>query len=158
MLRYPLEGKMPAEHRLKDTMVRGLQDFGQAVFALSQQSGYVPVDKGTLKKSGVFRLLPNGFEIAYRTPYAAPVHFGVAEHDERVRQHWVRPFRRRPVFVTARRIKAHSTLVHGHYRGPFTRHVRERAARPWLQDAVDALYPKIGEYMKRRLVIEFSGH
>lgn len=139
---------MPLENRLVRAMTRGLQDFGEAVFLLSQQPGYVPVDKGTLKKSGVLRLLPNGFEIVYRTPYAAPVHFGVPEHDETVRRHWVRPFRR---------IKPRSTLVHGHFRGPFGRHMSTREARPWLQNAVDSLYPEIGKYLKRRLVIEFQG-
>jgi hypothetical protein len=144
------------EDRLSSTAVKGIQDLGEAIFYLSQR--YVPVDKGFLKKSGVFRRLPNGFEIVYRTPYAAAVHFGVPEHDERVRQHWVRTYSMRPRPAGPRRVKARTVLVHGHYRGPFIRHMHERLPRPWLQDAVDELYPKLGEYIRRRMIIEFRGY
>ena len=148
------------ENKSVRAALKGLQDFGEAVFTLSQRG--VPVDKGTLKKSGVLRLLPNGFEIAYRTPYAAPVHFGVPEHDERVQRHFVHPYQRKTarggvLFGSPRRIRTRSVLVHGHYRGPFSRHMRDRAARPWLQDAFDELYPELGKYLKQRFVIEFGG-
>jgi hypothetical protein len=147
---------MPSfEDRLRRAMVRGLQDAGEKMFTESDRD--VPVDKGELKKSGVFRRLPDGFEIVYRSGHAVPVHFGVPAHDEWVRRHWVRPHRMR--------IRPRSTVsgrwrlvaVRGHFRGPFSRHMNDRAARPWLQDAVDRVYPDIGRYIKRRIVLEFGG-
>jgi hypothetical protein len=149
------------KERLIRAMVRGLQDFGDVVFTDSQRD--VPVDRGTLKKSGVFRRLPDGFEIAYRAPYAAPVHFGVKAHDEQVRRHYVRLHRRKIYMRTVMR-KGRPTryyrhgMVRAHYRGPFTRHVKDRPARPWLQDSLDRHMPELGQYLGRQLGREFSSH
>jgi hypothetical protein len=143
------------EDSLTQAMVRGLQDAGEAMFVIADRD--VPVDKGTLKKSGTFRRLPDGFEIAYRTPYAAAVHFGVSAHTEQVRRHWVRAHRMRIRPQSTMAVRRRTVQVAGHFRGPFERHVSERGPRPWLQDAVDRIYPDIGQYIKRRIVLVFGG-
>ena len=142
--------------RLCRAAVRGLHDFGDHVFAVSQVN--VPVDRGTLKKSGRIRYLKSGVEISYGTPYAVPVHEGVPEHDEEVQRHYVRPHKRRIFRLTrtGRRRPVRRTFVRGHYRGPFRRHVRERSARPWLREAIEEALPDLGYYILRRLREEFQ--
>lgn len=143
-----MPGKL--EDRLIAAMVRAIHDWGDLVFTTSQRD--VPVDKGTLKKSGILRKLPNGIEIVYRTPYAWPVHEGVPEHDERVRQHFVRSHLRRK----RRQARRRTIMVRSHLRGPFTRHMSERKARPWLRNAVERHYPRLSRMFGQRLALEFG--
>jgi hypothetical protein len=74
--------------KIQDAIVAGIRDCGEQIFKDSQM--YVPVDKGQLKKSGRTKKIYNGFQIAYRTPYAAAVEYGYGPMVERVSRHWVR--------------------------------------------------------------------
>jgi len=57
-----------AENAIVDALLRGVRDWGEEAFALSQE--YVPVDKGTLKNSADFQILTDGVRIVYHAPYA----------------------------------------------------------------------------------------
>lgn len=58
-------------------IVRGIQRNADRIFAESQLQ--CPVDTGFLKNTGVKDDIPGGSRIAYRTSYAAVVHFGARE-------------------------------------------------------------------------------
>jgi len=51
-----------------EALLRGVRDWGEEAFALSQEN--VPVLKGTLKSSGEFQILTDGVHIMYHAPYA----------------------------------------------------------------------------------------
>ena len=57
-----------AEDAVVEALLRGVRDWGEEAFALSQE--YVPVVKGTLKNSGEFQILTDGVHIVYHAPYA----------------------------------------------------------------------------------------
>lgn len=59
-------------------IILGIQRNGDRVFSTSQNTDacFVPVDKGTLKRSGFVEKLPRGIRIGYTAPYAARVHSG----------------------------------------------------------------------------------
>jgi hypothetical protein len=61
-----------------EALIKGVRRNGERIFDISQntEDGYVPVDRGTLKKSGYTFLKPNGIEIGYTAPYARDVEFG----------------------------------------------------------------------------------
>jgi hypothetical protein len=69
-----------------------LAELGEATFSLSQQRGYVPVRKGTLKKSGYRRKEGKNFVLGYAAPYAAPQEYGSRPHIIKPRKkkflHW----------------------------------------------------------------------
>lgn len=127
------------ERDLTQGLMNGLRRFVDQVFFLSQV--YVPVDRGTLKKSGTVRPVQGGFEIAYRTPYAAPVEFGYPEHWQHVRRHRVRQHRRR-----LGRYKRYSD-VRQHQRGPFLRLMSERKGRFFLTQAFEETRPQMMRFV-----------
>ena len=100
---------------LKQAIIDGIHDCGDAIFATSQT--LVPVDTGHLKKSGSIAHLKNGVRIKYRAPYAGAVEFGWNRHGEYVRRHWVRAHYRK--FRHYRRIVNVKTgVVQTHTLGP----------------------------------------
>lgn len=60
-------------------IVKGIQRNGEAVFATSQMTGFVPVRTGYLKNTATSQRLPNGYRIVYRASYAKTVHDGAPE-------------------------------------------------------------------------------
>ena len=64
---------------------KSIYDLADRIFAISQQN--VPVDKGTLKKSGNVRYGRGYAIVGYNTPYAEDIHDGHGAHDRVVRQH-----------------------------------------------------------------------
>jgi len=58
-----------AEDAVVEALLRGVRDWGEEAFALSQE--YVPVVKGTLKSSGEFTILSDGVRLIYHAPYAS---------------------------------------------------------------------------------------
>jgi hypothetical protein len=142
---------------LQQLMVRALQDIGDRMFAESQR--IVPVDRGTLKRSGFIRYLPDGVEFGYRTPYAARVNFGLpAGYSEVVRRHTVRAHRRRVRTVLIGRRRYHwnpktqrfargsaYVQVRSHSRGPFVRrYPRGVQGSHYMERAVDKYMPTVG--------------
>lgn len=71
-----MDPKLLAKIRL--AIVKGIQATGDDIFDLSQSTEkcYVPVDTGTLKKSGDNLYQPDGTKIVYIAPYAAVVEVG----------------------------------------------------------------------------------
>lgn len=57
-----------AEDAVVEACLRGVRDWGEESFELSQE--YVPVVKGTLKSSAEFIILTDGVRIVYHAPYA----------------------------------------------------------------------------------------
>lgn len=100
--------------QITDAIVAGIRDCGDAIFLLSQQM--VPVDKGTLKKSGRTRRIYNGHQIAYRARYAAAVEFGVKRHREVARRHHVRAHYRK--FHHIRSIMTKGGVISHHWVKP----------------------------------------
>ena len=144
---------MSLETRLISAMEAGLGRAVEEIFAFSQRD--VPVDKGTLKKSGGIRKIPNGWEIFYRTPYAPTVEFGFDAHEQRVRRHYVMDHQRRR--FRGKRLRPRRYIsVRAHYRGPFTRHMPARAGQYFLAGAVEQVRPRFGRHVGRALAREFA--
>lgn len=63
---------------IKKAIIGGIQRNGERIFHRSQQTQecFVPVDRGTLKRSGYTNKLVNGVEIGYTAPYASRVEAG----------------------------------------------------------------------------------
>lgn len=97
--------------KLRDAIVAGIIECGEQIFKDSQM--YVPVDKGHLKKSGRTRKIYNGFQISYRSPYAAAVEYGYGPMTEHVKRHWVREhFRKYRHFRKVFNVKTGRTYTH----------------------------------------------
>ena len=77
------------KERVLDGVLNGTRRNGEAVFHLSQQTnlGYVPVDTGTLKKSGLYEHIADGYMIAYRVNYSSIIERGSPAHTENVKAH-----------------------------------------------------------------------
>jgi hypothetical protein len=69
------------KQQLRRAIVEGIRMNADRIFDLSQRTseGYVPVDKGFLKRSGSVERIPGGSVIRYRAPYAADVEFGIEQ-------------------------------------------------------------------------------
>ena len=122
------------------TLVKGVQIFGEEVFAKSQV--YVPVDEGTLKESGTFELLPTGWKIVYRTSYAARQEFGLEPgHTEIVKRHPVKSHIRKPGI----RVRAH----HRPKTAASFKRVFEKGyeGKFYLTKAWEEVMPKLSEYI-----------
>lgn len=144
---------MSLEVKLTRAMESGLRKAVDEIFAISQRD--VPVDKGTLKKSGGIRRIKGGWEIYYRTPYAAPVEFGFEAHQQWVRRHYVMEHERRR--FRGRKLRPRRYIsVRAHYRGPFTRHMPARAGRFFLANAVAEVRPRITRYVAQSLMRELA--
>jgi hypothetical protein len=114
----------------------GIYDIADEVFAMSQRPWPpgVPVDKGTLKKSGNIRRGELEAIVGYNTPYAAAVHYGIRDQDVRVRAH-------------DRLTRAGKMVeVRSH-----TRHIRARKGRPYLTGPVELVMPSMADLMAARL-------
>lgn len=97
--------------KIKDAIVAGIRDCGEAIFMDSQQ--HVPVDKGTLKKSGTIRKITNGIKITYRAKHAAPIEFGYGKHNEIVKRHAVRAhFRKYRHYHSVFNVKTGKKVTH----------------------------------------------
>lgn len=66
---------------IMSAIISGVQRNGERIFNISQQtsSGYVPVDNGTLKRSGVSIYTPKGIIIKYTAPYSLVVETGIEQ-------------------------------------------------------------------------------
>ncbi len=86
--------------------------FGDDVHALSQEPGYCPVDKGTLRSSSPgSEKLPNGFRIRYRTSYAAVQEFGLPEGTiQNVKKHKVKRHTVKRRSVPAKTVLSHAYI------------------------------------------------
>ena len=98
--------------QIRQAVLLGIRRNADRIFSRSQQTqeGYVPVDRGTLKKSGVVLNIPHGARIAYRVSYARDVEFGVEEDrpikgDQTIH---VRQYRRKDGSV----VRAHDVTYH----------------------------------------------
>lgn len=114
----------------------GIYDIADEVLAMSQRPWPpgVPVDKGTLKKSGNVRLGEMSAVIGYNTPYAAAVHYGIRDQDVRVRSH-------------SRLMRSGKMVqVRSH-----TRHMKARKGRPYLTRPMELILPSIPDLMAARL-------
>lgn len=139
--------------RLVEAMLKGLEDVADEIFTLSQRD--VPVDKATLKKSGLVRRITNGWEVVYRAPHAAVNEFGYDAHEQQVRRHPVRAHYRRR--FRGRKLSPRRKIsVKAHYRGPFERHMSARAGRHYLGRSVESVRPRMGRILGRRLAREFA--
>jgi len=69
------------KQKISKAVIEGIRKNADRIFDLSQDTtaGYVPVDIGTLKLSGISEDIKGGKKIAYRTNYAAQVEFGIPE-------------------------------------------------------------------------------
>ena len=141
--------------KLFDDLVRGMQDAGDEVFKISQQDGYVPVDKGTLKKSGGTEKTSTGIIVFYRTSYAAKQEFGLpAGATEDIPAHPVKSHKRKRHTITraGRRLVIPTQQVKAHNRGPFTRtYPKGLEGRHYLGRAWDEVRPKLARYVSKRL-------
>ncbi len=141
--------------KLFDELVRGMQDAGEETFKISQQDGYVPVDKGTLKKSGGTEKTATGIIIFYRTSYAAKQEFGLpAGATEDVPVHLVKAHKRKRATIVrnGRRLVIPGQQVKAHSRGPYTKtYTTGLEGRHYLGRAWDEVRPKVTEFVRRRL-------
>lgn len=71
--------------KLKEETNIAIRDVADAIFDRSQSK--VPVDKGTLKKSGSVIHGEGWSLIGYGTPYAVTVHYGFEDHTQIVKEH-----------------------------------------------------------------------
>ncbi len=144
---------MSLEDRLVRAMEAGLGKAAEEIFTYSQR--IVPVDKGTLKKSGGIRKIKGGWEIFYRTPYAAVVEYGFDAHEQWVTRHYVSQHERRR--FRGRKLRPRRYIsVRAHWRGPFPRHMPARAGQYYLRDSVDQVRPRIVRYVAQELMREFA--
>lgn len=128
-----LEGYPGALH---EALGLGIRDVADEIFAESQRPWPpgVPVDKGTLKKSGNVRFGELWAAVGYDTPYAAAVHYGLEEQDVTVRAH-------DRLLRTGKLVKVRSHM----------RHIGPRKARPYLANAVRKVIPLIPKIIRSRL-------
>lgn len=117
---------------------------GEETFTGSQRD--VPVDTGTLKKSGNLVKLPNGFRIVYRTSYAATQEFGKpAGTREVVKRHRVKGHNR-----TRTKPKRKTVTIPPHYRGPFNRVYKQGIkGRHYVGDNWNKVRPRLLEFIKQ---------
>lgn len=139
----------------REAIKAGLRDAADDVFAASQRN--VPVDKGTLKKSGSVVETEDSVTVGYNTPYAEYVHEGTAAHIIMPRIAKVLAFPpsgARGVIRDGQRVglmefdgrKEIVPLV-------FAKQVRHPGTRaqPFLADAVAESRPRWHEYVARRI-------
>lgn len=142
-----VEGSERMEKMLRDAPAElhtalGLivKDTADDIFAGSQR--IVPVDRGTLKKSGNVRISGDlAAEVGYFAPYAKAVHDGFPEQDVTVKAHG-----RRIRFAFGRRIEPRNVRVRRH-----RRHIGPREPRPYLDNAVVRTLKKLPEIVRNRL-------
>lgn len=139
------DGSRTFAQNLHSAFVRALQDVGDQIFYRSQRK--VPVDTGTLKKSGYIEYLDDGVRIGYRAPYALFVERGFQGQYIFVRGHRVKAHERRTAKASPRwegdmyvlpKKKRRRFQVKEHYRRSYFRHEPNgRPARLFLQGAAD---------------------
>ena len=127
------------------TLIAGIHAMGDEVFTQSQRD--VPVDKGTLKKSGTLIKTDMGFRIIYRTSYAARQEFGVEPGTvEKVKRHEVRKHNR--MIRPAGRKRRKKVTVREHQRGPYTRTFpRGIPGRFYLSNAWEQSRPRLTQFI-----------
>ncbi len=139
--------------QLYSTVVRALQSAAEETFALSQR--YVPVDKGTLRKSGTLELTSTGAVIFYRTSYAMKMEEGIPPGTtEEVPRHTVKAHRRRSHNVTRRGRTAliPATRVEQHERGPYTKIYHQGLrGRFYVGRAWDEVRPRLKRFLVEQL-------
>ena len=106
-------------------LIEGVRRNGERIFNTSQNTEgcFVPVNTGTLKKSGYTKNLPNGIEIGYTAPYAARVEAGgpaipysgtqVVHVQGYTRRGYTRRYRKdepRMIYVSSGSVKAHDRV------------------------------------------------
>jgi len=110
------------EEKVRKAILKGIQATGDDIFDLSQQTDkcYVPVDTGTLKKSGDNIYLKNGTRIVYIAPYSAVVEYGKeaspvkGEYKMNVRKHKRKSYLRKDgTKVSATEVKAYEKVLEG---------------------------------------------
>lgn len=135
--------KVKNPERFVEQLVQGLHLAGENIFAKSQETGFVPVDEGTLKKSGVLVRLANGFVILYRTSYAAVQEFGIVPGTtQMVKKHDVKQH--------SRKQGGKRVIVSEHERGPFTRTFEDgMEGKFYLSRAFEVYRPKLAQFIAR---------
>jgi len=128
-----------------DALRAGIRDAADAVLARSQDM--VPVDTGTLKKSGNVRYGDMEATVGYNTSYAAFVHEGTASHIITPRtKKWLRweegRIERLAARISPRRAKWRFAKIVVH---PGT------LPQPYLSEALLEVRPQIREMVLRRL-------
>jgi len=120
-------------HNFYRAMVRALRMSGEAAFHKSQQR--VPVKTGRLKASGRFRTVPGGFNISYRTPYAARIEFGIRPgRTINVRRH---RYRVPPGTIVRTKSGRKRKIVSGfRYRGPYSYVTKGQAGKRFLTSSL----------------------
>ena len=74
-----------ARQKIKEAILAAIWEAGHRGFQDSQRN--VPVESGTLKRSGSDKSREDGIEITYAAPYASYVHDGTAEGERHVKAH-----------------------------------------------------------------------
>lgn len=134
---------------LRGALIRAIQEIGDDIFYRSQRK--VPVDTGTLKKSGYIEYLDDGVRIGYRAPYALFVEKGFQGQYIFVRSHRVSAHTRRtakvsPVwegdfFVMPKQKRRKKFGVREHRRRSYFRHEPNgRAGKFFLRDSTDEVF------------------
>ena len=149
--------KVKDPQKFIDNLVTGLHGFGDQVFTESQRN--VPVDEGTLKKSGVIVKSSTGFKILYRTSYAWRQEKGVEPGTtETVKKHMVKAHTRK-TSNTPKKVGISGnlsvrltpvTLVQEHERGPFERTYEEGiAGKHYVGNAFEKYRPKLAAFITK---------
>ncbi len=135
--------RVKVNSKLYAEIVRAVQDAADEIFFLSQQR--VPVDKGTLKKSGGVEYLPTGAVIFYRTSYAMKQEEGVvAGTQEAIKKHSVKRHKRK--------LPQKTVWVTEHDRGPYTRVWKTGyPGKQYVGSSWDEIRPQITKHIQKRL-------
>lgn len=164
--------RVKSPEKFIEQLVQALHDVGDEIFAISQEN--VPVDTGTLKKSGTVEKLNNGVRITYRTTYAATQEFGIEPGTtQRVKKHTVKKHVVKASTRYSHGVRSHSyTTKHGtkvvvknytvktyqiprhevgpYEVGPYTRTFKDgMKGKFYLTDAFLAMKPRLVDFIKR---------
>ena len=123
------------EKELTESIDKVIYDVADQIMAISQN--LVPVDKGTLKKSGNVVYGRGYAYVGYNTPYAETVHDGYGSHQRQVRAH-------------TRRVKTSGIVisVRSH-----TRQMKARTGKPYMDDAISAVLKRLPEEIRNQIEI-----
>lgn len=131
----------PGEQR--KAMQGGLEDIADAVFTASQEK--VPVDTGTLKKSGSVTFGDLSATVGYAATYAAPVEFGSRPH------HLPRTAIDRPGMPGLRTWAARHGMPGAEWAIAKSIAKRGTKAQPYLIPAFEETKPLFNRFVGRRL-------
>ncbi len=149
------EALRTAPQLLREALDLAVRDTADEILAVSQT--LVPVDKGTLKKSGNVRYGDLEATVGYNTPYAAFMERGTAPHAIRPRSASVLAFPpsgARSAMRGGRRVGVFQFGGHKKVVGLiFAREVHHPGTRPYryLAGAVERVLPLVPAFVRRRI-------